>query len=58
MPIREYECQRCGHVWEKLNPQGQQQCPECKSTEAKQLFSACNWNWGGLFLHWNEEKED
>lgn len=58
MPIREFQCETCHHKWEVLNPQGQQQCPKCKSSKVKQVFSTCNWNWGGLFLYLKEEGLD
>ena len=58
MPIREFECQDCHHIWEKLNPQELSECPKCHSNQVKRKFSTCNWNWGGIFLYWKEEKED
>jgi len=39
MPIYEYRCQKCGHVFDKLvrsmSASGEVECPECRSTECR-----------------------
>jgi putative FmdB family regulatory protein len=55
MPMFEYQCQGCGHVFEKfqfarlsaINPG----CPECQGTQTDQLlsrFSSPSGNGGGF----------
>jgi len=42
MPIFEYVCPKCGHVFEKLilnRDQPAPACPKCSSTGAEQKFS-------------------
>ncbi|MBZ5670321.1 MAG: zinc ribbon domain-containing protein [Acidobacteriia bacterium] len=42
MPIFEYVCPKCSHVFEKLILGGNQQappCPKCGSTQAEQKYS-------------------
>lgn len=58
MPLREYICEGCRHIWEVLNPKGEQACPKCGGVRIRQKVSACNWNWGGIFLHWEEEAKE
>lgn len=46
MPIYEYECQSCGHVFEHFlvgdaaRVQGAVECPECRGRELQRLISA------------------
>ncbi len=47
MPIYEFRCSKCGHVFEIMGSYAEREqphpCPECKSTEVKlaiSLFSA------------------
>ncbi len=45
MPIYEYQCEQCGHIFEKLVFSGDKEavdCPACKSTEVKKMMSACS----------------
>jgi putative FmdB family regulatory protein len=43
MPIYEYECRECGHVFEYLvlpaSPAAE--CPSCRNKDLKQLISLC-----------------
>ncbi len=43
MPLYEYECQKCGHRFEKLVPRSAarqpQQCPKCGATDTRRLMS-------------------
>lgn len=43
MPIYEYQCNSCGHVFARLQaistPQKPMNCPECDSDETKRLLS-------------------
>lgn len=43
MPIFEYECQGCGHIFEKVQVVRQQEdvaaCPVCQASNARQLIS-------------------
>lgn len=44
MPIFEFKCQSCNHVFEKLLLTGQsdapQTCPQCQSNQVQKLISA------------------
>lgn len=43
MPIYEYQCQACGHKFEKLQKISDEplsDCPACEKTELKKLISA------------------
>ncbi|MEW6264598.1 MAG: zinc ribbon domain-containing protein [Thermodesulfobacteriota bacterium] len=42
MPIYEYECTKCGQVFEELvrNSESRINCPKCGSGKAKKLISA------------------
>lgn len=43
MPIYEYQCEACGHVFEafqKMVDDPLKDCPECKKPELKKLISA------------------
>ncbi|MGE4555076.1 MAG: zinc ribbon domain-containing protein [Candidatus Paceibacterota bacterium] len=43
MPTFEFECQNCGHKFEKLVlGEEKVQCPKCKRTSLKKLISAPN----------------
>ena len=44
MPIYEYECENCGHTFERLYMSPEERpaeitCPECQSSEVHQVFS-------------------
>ncbi len=42
MPIYEYRCQKCDHLFEQLVRFGDEpelKCPQCGSTEARKAFS-------------------
>jgi len=43
MPIYEYECEACGHIFEVLQKMADEpltDCPECKKVALKKLVSA------------------
>lgn len=43
MPIYEYECEACGHIFEALQKMADdplKDCPECKKVALKKLISA------------------
>lgn len=42
MPIREYQCRECGHIFEEIVhcEEGQIPCPHCESTKTDKLISA------------------
>jgi len=43
MPTYEYECQSCGHKFEKfqnMSAQPIKECPKCRKNSAKRLISA------------------
>ena len=43
MPIFEYKCQSCGHMFEELVfDDSVPQCPACKSSETEKLMSRCS----------------
>jgi putative FmdB family regulatory protein len=44
MPIREYSCCKCGHVFEEFYKPGEtepelMQCPHCETLTAEKIFS-------------------
>jgi putative FmdB family regulatory protein len=42
MPLYEYRCQNCGHLFEEFVRFGQEpelKCPQCGSTDAQKAFS-------------------
>ena len=41
MPIFEYQCEQCGHKFEKLVPRAESAavCPSCQSERTKKLLS-------------------
>ena len=49
MPIYEYECQACGHEFEKLVVSDSQEivCPKCRDKKLKKLFSMFSGHSGG-----------
>ena len=49
MPIYEYECQACGHEFEKLVVNTSQEivCPKCQDKDLKKLFSMFSGHSGG-----------
>lgn len=55
MPIREFQCQVCHTIWDKLNPSSDMECPECGSKDVGQKFSTFSWNFRGRFELFNEE---
>lgn len=43
MPIYEYRCEECGHLFERLAKNSQDQaeeCPACRKPSPKKLFSS------------------
>lgn len=43
MPIYEYECEQCDHVFERLSFKGDTEtipCPLCQGSDTKKLISA------------------
>ena len=56
MPIREYQCLKCRNVFEKLNPEGEIECPKCGSKDIEKRFSAYSWRFRGLLELINEEE--
>lgn len=43
MPTYDYECQKCGHVFEQfhgITAPGPKRCPACKSTKIKRMVSS------------------
>ena len=45
MPIFEYQCETCGHEFEKLVFSGEEAsvpCPDCNSADTKKLMSAAS----------------
>ena len=46
MPIYEYKCRKCGHVFEELQrmSEGNENivCPECSEPQPERLMSCCN----------------
>jgi len=43
MPTYDYQCEKCGHEWEReqrITEDPIRTCPECKSRKAKRLLSA------------------
>ena len=52
MPIYEYRCEKCQHVFEKLTFKGDEeeiQCPECGKTEVARVLSATSFMSGSGF---------
>ena len=50
MPIYEYECRRCGHVFDALQKMSDPQltdCPDCGEPELRKLLSAPNFRLKG-----------
>jgi len=51
MPIYEYQCGACDHVFERMLSVSEgdepQECPECGATESRKLVSGCNFNLPG-----------
>jgi len=50
MPIYEYQCQSCGHQFEKLQKISDpvlKQCPHCEKPELKKLISAAGFKLKG-----------
>lgn len=47
MPIYEFRCLKCGHIFEKLfvkaNDKVELQCPECKSDTFERVISSTNY---------------
>lgn len=57
MPIYEFECKACGHVFEKIqsfsaaNPE---QCPQCGAGPVEKLISKSGWVLKGSGFYSNE----
>ena len=51
MPIYEYTCQKCGHLFEKLVFKGNEsiECPQCHTNGVKKMMSVCGFSVGGRF---------
>ena len=53
MPLYEYKCSDCGHVFEELVgktvPDGSPLCPACRSDNTERMFSTFASNAGGSF---------
>lgn len=50
MPIYEYQCQACGHVFEamqKMADEPLKKCPECKKSKLQKLVSAAGFRLSG-----------
>ena len=51
MPIHEYQCNDCGHCFEKLSfatdPETSFKCPECGSDKTQKLMSCASFMGGG-----------
>lgn len=50
MPIYEYKCENCEHVFEvflRINDPQIKNCPECKSKKIKKLVSNCSFQLKG-----------
>jgi len=58
MPIREYQCSGCQHIFEKLNPPDGVECPNCGSKNVRKKFSTFSWVFRGAFELWNEEAKE
>ena len=54
MPIYEYECVKCGHVFEKLQKVGEGSenltCPECMAKNPRKLVTPFRTNFWSSFL--------
>ena len=46
MPLYEYSCKKCGHIFEKLKEpgsnEGQVLCPKCGEKHSKRVYSIFN----------------
>ena len=61
MPIYEYACQSCGHVFDvlqKMDAALLQDCPECSKPELKKLLSAPNFRLKGGGWYETDFKKD
>jgi putative FmdB family regulatory protein len=61
MPIYEYACESCGHVFDvlqKMNADLLQDCPECGKPELKKLLSAPNFRLKGGGWYETDFKKD
>ncbi len=50
MPIYDFKCDRCGHVFSvltSLQERDKVACPQCQSKEVRQIISACSVRSGG-----------
>jgi len=61
MPIYEYACESCGHIFDVLQKMGAdllQDCPECGKPELKKLLSAPNFRLKGGGWYETDFKKD
>jgi len=58
VPIKEFECQVCQNIFEKLNPPADVECPNCGSKNVRQKFSTFSWVFRGLLELIQEEEND
>ncbi len=52
MPIFEYDCQNCGHNFERIVFSGEKEqvtCPKCKSDQVKRVISSTSFIVQGAF---------
>ena len=60
MPLYDFECCRCSHVYEAFlkvdEPYDQLECPECGATQPKKLATAFRTNAWSKFLDTMERK--
>lgn len=50
MPIYDFKCEKCGHVFSVLTSVRERDrvvCPQCQSAEVRQLISSCSVRTGG-----------
>lgn len=43
MPVYEYQCKKCGHVFDREHPIGEKKkyrCPDCSSAKTQKIISA------------------
>jgi len=58
MPIREFDCQDCQNIFEKLNPKDNVECPNCGSKNLVQRFSTFSWSFSPYFISLKEDGLD
>ena len=61
MPIYDYECRNCGHVFDvlqKMNDDPLSECPECGQPDLRKLLSAPNFHLKGSGWYATDFKPD